>query len=314
MRWEKKGFIFVPNGEYEWMNSHICPLAAVQLEERIRIYFSARTAADKNGNYISYPSFIDVDADNPQRIIHLHNKPILFPGKPGAFDQHGIMVLKPLQVDNKLYLYYAGWNRLESAEAPYQINVGLAVSSDYLNFTKISEGPILGIDMIDPLGVGNVFVVKKEDCYHMFYTSILYWEPGPLKPAIMYDIKHAISYNAVEWKKDGKTIIAANENGGVVAPTVFWYKDRYIMLFGYRKAFDEDGSTGRYKMGYAESTDLVNWIRDDDKAGIGVSKDGWDSEMVCYPHIIDINGQLTMFYCGNGFGKGGMGYAVLKEE
>ncbi len=313
MKWKKKGFIFAPNGEYEWMNSHICPLAVVVLEECVRVFFSSRTAADQNGNYISYPSYFDVSKDNPQRILYIHNKPIIELGRAGAFDQHGIMVLKPLFIDDRLFLYYAGWNRLASPNAPYQINVGLAVSNDCKTFKKFSEGPILGIDTIDPLGVGNVYVIKSENYYHMFYTSILYWEEGPIKPAIMYDIKHAISNDAIHWEKDGKTIIPNDEKGGVVAPTVFYLNGVYRMLFGYRKAFDDDGMTGRYKMGYAESDDLINWKRDDSKAGIDPSDSGWDSEMICYPHVVDINGQITMFYCGNGFGRGGMGYAILEE-
>ena len=67
-------------------------------------------------------------------------------------------------------------------------------------------------------------------------------------------------------------------------------------------------------MGYAESYDLVNWIRDDSKAGIEASNEGWDSEMVCYPHVVEVEGKYFMFYCGNGFGQGGFGYAELIVE
>lgn len=39
MKWEKKGRIFVPNGQYEFMNTHTTPLNAVVLEDKIRIFF-----------------------------------------------------------------------------------------------------------------------------------------------------------------------------------------------------------------------------------------------------------------------------------
>ena len=42
-----------------------------------------------------------------------------------------------------------------------------------------------------------------------------------------------------------------------------------------------------------------------------MSENGWDSEMVCYPHILKIDGKYQMFYCGNGFGFEGFGYAEL---
>jgi hypothetical protein len=35
--------------------------------------------------------------------------------------------------------------------------------------------------------------------------------------------------------------------------------------------------------------------------------------MMAYPFVIDINHRKYMFYNGNGFGKSGIGYAVLEE-
>lgn len=314
MKWIKKGQIFEPRGEYAWMNSHVCPLAAIVLEDRIRVFVSTRTKQDKEGNYVSYPTYLDLDIDDPTKILYLHNKPILELGGLGAFDQYGIMVLKPLMVQKKLYLYYAGWQRLACNKSPYQITVGLAISEDFgKTFKKVSDGPILGIDMEDPVGVGNVFALKK-DCYHMYYTSIIRWENSKIKPTILYDIKHAVSDDAIHWKKDGKIIIKDDEKGGCVAPTVFEYDGKYRMLFGYRPAFEADGTTGKYKMGYAESEDLIHWTRKDEEAGLSVSETGWDSEMVCYPHVVQVKDKWLMFYCGNGFGARGFGYAELQQE
>ena len=40
------------------------------------------------------------------------------------------------------------------------------------------------------------------------------------------------------------------------------------------------------------STDLADWQRDDDHAGIDVSDgDGWDSEMISYPHVFEVDGR-----------------------
>ena len=268
----------------------------------------------RNLGYISYPTFLDLDMNSPEKILYIHDKPILELGGLGAFDQYGIMVLKPLIVGKELYLYYAGWQRLACKESPYQIMVGLAISQDFgISFKKVSDGPILGIDMEDPIGVGNVFVLKR-DCFHMYYTSIICWQNSILKPTILYQIKHAVSDDAIHWTKDGKIIIADDERGGCVAPSIFEYGGKYRMLFGYRPAFETDGTTGKYKMGYAESDDLIHWIRDDEKAGLSVSESGWDSEMVCYPHVVKVKDKWIMFYCGNGFGASGFGYAELEEK
>jgi hypothetical protein len=55
-------------------------------------------------------------------------------------------------------------------------------------------------------------------------------------------------------------------------------------------------------------------VRTDEKAGIDVSTEGWDSEMICYQSIIECNGKLFMFYNGNGFGRTGIGYAVCDKS
>lgn len=43
-----------------------------------------------------------------------------------------------------------------------------------------------------------------------------------------------------------------------------------------------------HRIGYASSTDLINWIRDDSKAGIDISteKNAFDNEMLAYPHVL----------------------------
>lgn len=73
------------------------------------------------------------------------------------------------------------------------------------------------------------------------------------------------------------------------------------------------GAAGPYRIGCAESADMLSWSRDDSKAGIAPSVSGWDSDMVCYPHVVRVGDRHLMFYCGNGFGASGFGVAELEE-
>ena len=70
--------------------------------------------------------------------------------------------------------------------------------------------------------------------------------------------------------------------------------------------------TRNRKIGYAYSKDLINWTRDDSKVGIGLSESGWDSEMVAYPHVFELDGEIYMLYIGNEVGRYGFGLAKLK--
>ena len=86
------------------------------------------------------------------------------------------------------------------------------------------------------------------------------------------------------------------------------------MFFCYREAtgFREMKDRG-YKIGYAFSENLKNWIRDDENAGIYTSDDDWDSEMLCYPHVFNCDDKIYMLYNGNEFGRLGFGLAILEK-
>lgn len=315
MEWVKKGFIFKPDGSNDYLHSHIIPLGGLFLSDKIRMFITSKSKPDFNGNFISHTSFIDLDPCNPQNILYQHDLPILQLGSPGTFDEFGNTVAKPVFFNNKIYLYYLGWQRLSGATAPYQVSLGLAISDDNgFSFNKVSNGPIVGIDAFDPISIGNVSVQQEGGLWKMWYTSYKRWEFNGNKPTPEYNIKYATSNNGIKWEKTGIVSIEENKLGGVATPTVIKIKNKYHLWFGYRNAYSTDGSVGGYKIGYASSYDGVKWERDDDNVGIHNSESGWDSQMICYPHVFAVKDKILMFYCGNDFGKDGFGYAELKVD
>ena len=81
---------------------------------------------------------------------------------------------------------------------------------------------------------------------------------------------------------------------------------------GYEMYYTRDLISKEYIVGYAISKNGVDWIRDDKKAGLQKSKEGWDSEMACYPVKLSTDSGDYLFYNGNGMGKTGVGYATLE--
>jgi hypothetical protein len=57
---------------------------------------------------------------------------------------------------------------------------------------------------------------------------------------------------------------------------------------------------------------MISWTRNDENCGIDVSEEGWDSEMISYPHVFELDGKIYMFYLGNQVGKFGFGLAELE--
>lgn len=313
--WKKLGKVFSANNEHEWMNTHSAPLAAIILNDIIRVYFCTRTKSDSNGNFISNASFIDLDINDPTQIRYIHDKPLFKPGKYGIFDEFGIMVTEAIRVDNKIYLYYLGWQRLGGGTAAYQVMLGLGISEDGgYTFTKYSDGPILSIDTYDPVSIGNVAVIKEKDIWRMYYTSFTEWILTGSKPSYEYVIKYAESRNGIQWSKTGRTVIDIENGFAVATPTVMKDDNVYHMWFGYRKCYDEKSNVGGYSLGYSYSFDGIDWQRNDRNSNLMISDTGWDSEMICYPTILKTHAKTFLFYCGNGFGRDGFGVAELIDN
>jgi len=98
-------------------------------------------------------------------------------------------------------------------------------------------------------------------------------------------------------------------------PTVIFHKNIYHMYFCYRSAVDfRTNSENAYRIGYAYSSDLKTWVRADELGGMSGSKNEWDSDMQCYPHIFRIKNKIYLLYNGNEFGKHGFGVAELIDE
>lgn len=317
MKWSKHGKIFtptehaLPNNCREFAQS---PQALV-MNDRVRVYFSTRER-DHLGKYLSHVAFVDFDKAL-QNIISVSNRTVIELGGLGCFDEHGIFPINVVRDEKGVLAYTTGWNRKVSVSA--DASIGFAVShDDGLTFQKHGKGPIMCASLNEPFLVCDAFVAIFEGVYHMWYIFGTKWkrfvESEPLER--VYKIAHATSTNGIDWKRDGKQIIVDKLNADEcqALPTVFQRNGVYHMYFCYRQAHGfREKSIHAYRIGYAQSADLVEWVRDDGNAGIDVSDDGWDSQMQCYPHVFEVENKTYMLYNGNEFGRHGFGLAVLND-
>jgi predicted GH43/DUF377 family glycosyl hydrolase len=318
MEWIKRGKIFDPtkhslaNDCFEFAQSP----QTVVFDDFVRIYFSTRKK-DANGKFLSHIAFVDMDK-NLSEILNISTHTVIELGGLGCFDEHGIFPISPLKVDNQIYAYTCGWSRRVSVSV--ETSTGLAISKDNgLTFQKVGTGPILSSSLNEPVLVGDSFVKKYDNIFHMWYIFGKKWmqsqESEP--PARIYKIAYATSLDGIEWKKEeAKQIIAdkLNSEECQALPSVIKIGETYHMYFCYREATDFRKNSGRgYRIGYAFSEDLVNWTRDDENIGLEMSENEWDSEMMCYPHVFEVENKIYLLYNGNEFGKYGFGLAQLKR-
>lgn len=307
--WEKRGRVFVADGRYPWMQSYAqCPTVLL-LGDRLRIYYTSRTAADDAGQFVSYTSFIEVDKVEPSRVLYVHDRPILPLGGLGEFDQFGVMPGCVIRTRSEIRLYYVGWNRMRAI--PYDAAIGLAISDDGgVTFRRYGRGPLFGKTPLEPFLQGSSSVIHHDGVYHMIYLSGTDWVACEAKPEPIYVLMRATSKDGISWVRESASCVPTlTPLECQASPTVVARDGRWHLWFSYRRGLDFRNAEGGYRIGYASSDDLVTWKRADDLSNLSPSPSGWDSQMVCYPCVADVDGTLHMFYSGNYFGRDGFGYA-----
>jgi hypothetical protein len=310
MKWIKKGLVFKPDNNYDWMVSHASiPVVDRVNDDVLRVYFGTR---DKQGR--SFPTYLEVLADDPLRIRYVHDQPILSLGQLGTFDDNGIMPSWIVNHGSKKYLYYIGWN--PQVTVAYRLSIGLAISEDGgKSFSKYSEGPICDRDVDEPYFNTAPCVVVDGTSWKMWYVACTGWEMVNKRPEPRYRIKYALSDDGIHWQRTNQVCIDYDSfTDAIGRPCVFVTNGMYRMLYSYRSIQNYRTDPGQsYRLGYAESLDGIHWLRRDDEVGIDRSATGWDSEMLEYSHVFVSKRGIYLFYNGNGFGQSGFGYAVLRE-
>jgi predicted GH43/DUF377 family glycosyl hydrolase len=278
----------------------------------VRVYFSCRPPADENGQYVSYSSYVDLDRTDLFKVLHVGESPILNLGGLGEFDEFGTYPVSVIRHDDEVRAYYAGWTRCESV--PFNVAVGMAISRDGgKTFAKLGNGPVLTYSPDEPFVLSGPKIRRFNNIWYLWYIAGRKWKMVDGRAEPVYKIRMATSSDGIHWEKVNKDLIPSRieEDEAQASPDVFSANGKYHMFFCYRYSTRYRSKKNGYRIGYASSTDLIDWVRDDSKAGIDVSNDGWDSEMISYPHVFDLDGKIYMAYLGNQVGRYGFGLAVL---
>lgn len=319
LRWSRRGLLFdpvqhrLPAGCRQFAQS---PQALV-LDDRVRVYFATRSVDATNGKYRSHIAFADFDR-SMRSLLRVSSHEVIAPGALGSFDEHGIFPLNVLKVGDRILGYTCGWSRRVSVSV--ETGIGLVTSRDSgETFERTGDGPVLTSSLKEPCLVGDGFVKHIDGRFHMWYIFGTGWRrfSEGSAPDRTYKIGHATSGDGVHWEKEEARQIITDRLGAEESqalPTVIELEGLHHMFFCYRQSFDFRTNASRgYRLGHAVSKDLVHWVRDEADALPEPAPGEWDSQMACYPHVFECDGQVYLLYNGNEFGRYGFGLAVLER-
>ena len=303
MKWRKLGLVYCPDGSLWWARSHAMIPTPVQINDaRVRVFI---TCCDDQG--LGRVGHVDVDANNPVRVLDVCSEPVLGIGDDGTFDENGALVCSVVGANGGFFMYYVGFEL--GRKIRYRLLTGCATARNSAGpFERVWAVPVLERSEGELYFRCGPFVRHEDGRFRMWYVAGSGWEEvaGQTKP--VYEIRYLESEDGIHWPRRGHACIALEKENehGFGRPYVIRHEGKYRMFYSVRRR-----DVASYRLGYAESDDGLHWERKDEEMGLDVSEDGWDSEMICYSAVIQLNGRWYMFYNGNDFGRTGFGVAEL---
>jgi hypothetical protein len=304
MRWEKLGLVYVPDGSIDWMRSHAAIPTAIHLDANvIRIFLAFRDAAN-----ISRIGWIDVASGSDFKVLRISERPCLDIGRPGAFDDNGVLPIAVIRVGNSLRAYYTGWQL--TPRVRYLLFTGVAISSDNgVTFGRYSDTPVFERSSDELIVRSGPSILEHDGKWKAWYSAGSETIRIGSAQVPTYHFAYMESDDGLTWPATGTTVMEPSrpDEFGLSRPFVELKDRTYHMWYSVRSQ-----SRG-YTIGYATSHEGQFWIRRDDEGGLLPSSDGWDSEMVGFPSLIDTAAGRFMFYNGNDYGATGVGVARLVD-
>jgi hypothetical protein len=297
--WEKLGRVFCAAGEADWMQSHAYVPTPFPLDADVIRVYVAFLDADRAGRV----GWVDVLADDPTTVTGISNVPALSLGEPGSFDDNGVTPMCVVRDDEgALRLYYTGWQLFQNVR--YLLLTGAAVSCDGGNtFERLRTTPVLDRTSKELIARTAAYVVRDGGTWRVWYAggSDTIFVDDKRTPT--YSIRTADSLDGLAWPDEGREVLAPQppDEFGLGRPCI-------VQTGGIHELWYSARSVSRsYRIGVARSKDGMQFRRED--PGIEPSPEGWDSQMLCFPYVIETRSGRYLFYNGNEYGGTGFGVA-----
>ena len=244
-------------------------------------------------------------------------------GKDSSDETSCVLPCVP-RVGDRWHLYYTGRSAQRGAGLQGFWGMGLATSDDLLNWKKFSDEPILRGDGFAAwpnnrgiAGGGRILEVPGDDGGQLLRMHYTLPTGTPSKDLLVDQAKHSViahSRDGLKWF-DKRVVLsprleAKYENAATIALNVLQEGDTWRAIYG-----GIGTQFGAYSICEAQSPDGLTWHRGQPGENLALPPQGsgWESRMTTYPNVIEENGRLRLFYCGNGYGATGIGTALADK-
>lgn len=303
MSWADLGLIFPVRELSDWAVSHAYVPTPLLMDDRIRVY-----VAFLDANKVGRLGFIDIDLDDPERVLGYSKTPALVDSGENAFDRDGVTPLSVVTHAGEIRLYYAGWRLLSGGAARYRLLTGLATSRMGERFERHRDTPLLASSSPDTLVKTAGVVALDGNVWRCWYADDVGLINLNGKSVPTYQLRTMASSDGLNWPSDGRVVFDTTESDiiGYGRSAIWREGDLLHGLFSVRR---RDG--GYRAIEHATSRDGYTWTQ----LGLGgltfpASKTRDGQKEACFPGIVQLNGRLLMFYNGDGFGRDGLRAAV----
>ena len=305
--WQKLGIILDKGFLPEWASSYVQhPTVLLNKEnpDAIFIYFATR-----DWNNQSFPIRAEYNVKNME-VVSVSTEPVLMLGKPGSFDEYGVMPSSFIDTSEGLLMYYFGVS--QDKNYPIRNAIGVAKSLDNgKTFHRFVNGPVLDRGPEVPLFASSPCVAQREaSLWEMFFLRGIKWEHNTDTWRAFYDVALAESKNGIHWDVQPKSELelvdgeCAIARPYIVQDALFRCDDS----IGTRMYFCSRRAKARYSLGVAHWDKITKAFKRG-KLNLFGESSGWDLEEQAYPCQFVWNNNEYLLYNGNNFGEGGLGIA-----
>ena len=204
-----------------------------------------------------------------------------------------------IKIGNNYKMYYTCGGINYPTDTILRARICLCESTDGVNWIKNSNNPILDVSYgtsWDSLGVETATVIY--DSLAPVNQRYKMWYSGQYFDSIRYDIGYAYSADGINWVKHPNPVLTVGNNiswegGFIEGPSVIHELGIYKMWYAAYSLIN-----GKVNIGYATSSDGINWQKHLSNPILSVSANAWDSIYVQDPEVKKINNLYYMWYGG----------------